>query len=71
MQNNPNINIKNNPRDNPNVENQHIGTITPATTEEKSICIKACPDAAVPLAFGKQSRAAIEIIGIIEAMPML
>ncbi len=36
MQNNPNINIKNNPKDNPNVENQQIGTIIPATTEEKA-----------------------------------
>ena len=51
MQNNPNINIRNNPNDKPNVENQQIGTITPATADEKNICIKACPDAAVPLAF--------------------
>ena len=63
MQNNPNINIRNNPNDKPNVENQQIGTITPATADEKNICIKAWPDAAVPLAFGKQSSAAIEIIG--------
>ena len=71
MQNNPNINIRNNPNDKPNVENQQIGTITPATADEKNICIKAWPDAAVPLAFGKQSSAAIEIIGIIAAIPML
>jgi len=71
MHNNPNINIKNNPNDKPNVENQQIGTITPATADEKNICIKAWPDAAVPLAFGKQSSAAIEIIGIIAAIPML
>ena len=71
MQNNPNINIKNKPNDKPNVENQQIGTITPATADEKNICIKACPDAAVPLDFGKQSSAAIEIIGIIAAIPML
>ena len=58
MQNNPNINIKNKPNDKPNVENQQIGTITPATADEKNICIKACPDAAVPLDFGKQSSAA-------------
>ena len=50
---------------------QHIGTITPATADEKNICIKAWPDAAVPLAFGKQSSAAIEIIGIIAAIPIL
>ena len=71
MKNNPNINIKNNPNDKPNVENQQIGTITPATAEEKNICIKAWPDAAVPLAFGKQSSAAIDIIGIIAAIPIL
>ena len=71
MQNNPNINIRNNPNDKPNVEYQQIGTITPATADEKNICIKAWPDAAVPLAFGKQSSAAIEIIGIIAAIPML
>jgi hypothetical protein len=71
MQNNPNINIRNNPNDKPNVENQQIGTITPATADEKNICIKAWPDAAVPLAFGKQSSAAIEIIGITAAIPML
>ena len=71
MQNNPNINIRNNPNDKPNVENQQIGTITPATADEKNICIKAWPDAAVPLAFGKQSIAAIEIIGIIAAIPIL
>ena len=71
MQNNPNINIRNNPNDKPNVENQQIGTITPATADEKNICIKAWPDAAVPLAFGKQSSAAIEIIGIVAAIPML
>ena len=71
MQNNPNINIRNNPKDKPNVENQQIGTITPATADEKNICIKAWPDAAVPLAFGKQSSAAIEIICIIVAIPIL
>ena len=71
MQNNPNINIRNNPNDKPNVEYQQIGTITPATADEKNICIKAWPDAAVPLAFGKQSSAAIEIIGIIAAIPIL
>jgi len=71
MQNNPNINMRNNPNDKPNVENQQIGTITPATADEKNICIKAWPDAAVPLAFGKQSSAAIDIIGIMAAIPML
>ena len=71
MQNNPNINIRNNPNDKPNVENQQIGTITPATADEKNICMKAWPDAAVPLAFGKQSSAAIDIIGIIAAIPTL
>jgi|TARA_B110000908_G_scaffold122451_1_gene143615 hypothetical protein len=71
MQNNPNINIKNNPNDKPNVENQQIGTITPATADEKNICMKAWPDAAVPLAFGKQSSAAMDIIGIIAAIPIL
>ena len=64
MQNNPNINIRNNPNDKPNVEYQQIGTITPATADEKNICIKAWPDAAVPLAFGKQSSAAIEISNV-------
>ena len=64
------INI-NNPIDNPKVENQSIGTIIPATTDENNICTKAWPDAAVPLIFGKQSRAAIEIIGITEAIPIL
>ena len=34
MQNNPNINVRNNPKDKPNVENQQIGTITPATADE-------------------------------------
>ena len=71
MHTNPNIKIKNNPKDKPNVENQQIGTMMPATAEEKSICIKACPDAAVPLAFGKQSSAAIEMIGIMAAIPIL
>ena len=41
MQNSPNINIRNNPNDKPNVENQQIGTITPATADEKNICMKA------------------------------
>ena len=48
-----------------------MGTMTPATADEKSICIKAWPDAAVPLAFGKQSSAAMEIIGIMAAIPIL
>ena len=45
--------------------------MTPATADEKNICMKVWPDAAVPLAFGKQSSAAIEIIGITAAIPML
>lgn len=42
----------NNPTERPKVENHNIGTMIPATNEEKSICINAWPDAAVPLIFG-------------------
>jgi hypothetical protein len=67
----PKLIKKNNPSDNPKVENQRIGTKNPATIEENNICIKACPEAAVPLILGKQSNPANEIIGIAEAIPIL
>ena len=69
--NNPKLIKKNNPSDNPNVENQRIGTKSPAVAEANNICVKACPEAAVPLILGKQSNPANEIIGITEAIPIL
>ena len=67
----PKLIKKNNPSERPKVENQRIGTINPATTEANNICVNACPEAAVPLILGKQSKAANAIIGITEAIPIL
>ena len=69
--NNPKLIKKNNPSDSPKVENQTIGTKIPAVAEANNICVKACPEAAVPLILGKQSNPANEIIGITDAIPML
>jgi len=63
--------MKNNPNAKPKVENHNIGITSPATNVEKSICMKAWPEAAVPRILGKQSRAASEITGITAAIPIL
>ena len=68
---NPRQKIPKKPTANPSVENHKNGTAIPATSVEKSICENACPEAAVPLILGKQSKAANEMTGMIEAIPML
>lgn len=50
---------------------QTSGTIKPADTVDSNICIKACPEAAVPRIFGWRSNAAKESMGIASAMPIL